>query len=103
MARTTLTLFNVYFFFLGLTSVLNISGTLNIVLPYMYMNAMPQTQNMPLRPVTDTDTERLVVVLSFAVECLHWNKQLPILMSWVRPDREILPRLSTNTSERSSL
>ena len=28
----------------------------------------------------------------------HWNTQLPILMSWVRPDREILPRPSTHTS-----
>ena len=32
----------------------------------------------------------------------HWNTQLPILMSWVRPDREILPRPSTHTSERST-
>ena len=37
----------------------------------------------------------------------HWNTQLPILMSWVRPNREIhpwvLPWPSTNTSERSTL
>ena len=26
----------------------------------------------------------------------HWNTQLPILMSWVRPDQEILPRPSTH-------
>ena len=32
----------------------------------------------------------------------HWNTQLPIFMSWVRPDREILPRPSTHTSERST-
>ena len=32
----------------------------------------------------------------------HWNTQLPILMSWVRPDREILPRPSTHTRERST-
>ena len=32
----------------------------------------------------------------------HWNTQLPILMSWVRPDREILPRPSKHTSERSA-
>ena len=29
----------------------------------------------------------------------HWNTQLPILMSWVRPDQEILTRPSTHTSE----
>ena len=33
----------------------------------------------------------------------HWNTQLPILMSWVRPDREILPWPSTHTSKRSTL
>ena len=33
----------------------------------------------------------------------HWNTQLPILMSWVRPDREIIPRHSTQTSIRSPL
>ena len=29
----------------------------------------------------------------------HWNTYLPILMSWVRPNREILPKPSTHTSE----
>ena len=33
----------------------------------------------------------------------HWNTQLPILIPWVRPDREILLRLSTHTSECSTL
>ena len=33
----------------------------------------------------------------------YWNTQLPILMSWVRSDREIIPRPSTHTSERSTL
>ena len=33
----------------------------------------------------------------------HCNTQLPILMSWVRPDREILPRPSTHTSESWAL
>ena len=33
----------------------------------------------------------------------HWNTQLLILMFWVRPDREILPWLSTHTSESSTL
>ena len=33
----------------------------------------------------------------------HWNTQLPILMSWVRPAWEILPWPSTHTSERSTL
>ena len=29
---------------------------------------------------------------------LHWNTQLPILLSWVRPDREIFPRASTHAA-----
>ena len=33
----------------------------------------------------------------------HWKTQLPLLMSWVRPDWEILPRPSTHTSECSTL
>ena len=33
----------------------------------------------------------------------HWNTQLPILMSWVRPDREIFLRPSTHTSERDAV
>ena len=33
----------------------------------------------------------------------HWNSQLPILISWVKPDREIFSRPSTHASERSSL
>ena len=34
---------------------------------------------------------------------LHWNTQLPLLMSWVRPDWEILPQSSKHTSKRSTL
>ena len=33
----------------------------------------------------------------------HWNTQLPVSKSWVRPEREILPWPSTHTSERSTL
>ena len=33
----------------------------------------------------------------------HWNTKLPILMSCVRPNREILPQPSTHTSEHSTL
>ena len=33
----------------------------------------------------------------------HWNTQLPILMSSIRPVREILPCPSIHTSERSTL
>ena len=43
---------------------------------------------------------RPVIVLSIDVErqiVIH-NSQLPILMSWVRPDRKILPRPSTHTA-----
>ena len=31
----------------------------------------------------------------------QWNTQLPILVSWARPDREILPRPSTHPSKRT--
>ena len=59
------------------------SGTLTNVLPRR--NVMPQTQNMTPHPVT-----------------------VPISMSWIRPDLEILRRPSTHTyththtSERST-
>ena len=33
----------------------------------------------------------------------HWNTQLPISIYWVRPDREILPRPSTHTSESDAV
>ena len=33
----------------------------------------------------------------------HWNTQLPILMSWVRPDREILHRPSTHIPANAQL
>ena len=32
----------------------------------------------------------------------HWNTQLPFLMSWVRPEWEMLPRSSTHPSKHST-
>ena len=84
---------------LGLISFLNIWGriatvpdcsrrTLTNVLPHR--NAIPQTQDMTPQSVT-------------VYRHRAWNTQLPISMSWVRPDREILPLPSTHTSECSTL
>ena len=46
-------------------------------------------------------------MLCIAYRCaIHWcgmNTRLAILMSWVRPDREILPRPYTHTGECSTL
>ena len=100
-----------FVFVFGLTSLLNIwghiatvpacsSGTLTNVLPHR--NAMPQTQGMKYHPVTvyrHGPTCRCVI---HWCGTSHWNTQLPILMSWVRPDREILPWSFTHTSERST-
>ena len=72
------------------------SGTLTDVL--LHRNAMPQTQDMAPHPVT---VYRRGADLSCFHWCgtSHWNTQLPILMSRVRPDLEILPRPSTHTSK----
>ena len=98
--------------YLGFTSPLNILGhiatvftcrscAMTNVLPHK--NAMPQTQDMTPHPVT---------VYRHPTDCrcaihrhgtLHWNTQLPILMSWVRPDREILPRRSPHTPANAQL
>ena len=91
---------------LGLMSLLNIwghiatvptcsIGTLINVVPHM--NSMPQTQDMTPHPVTLYRHR-----VDMALCATHWNTQLPILKSWVRTDREILPRPSTHTSERIS-
>ena len=60
------------------------SGTLTNVLPHR--NTMPQTQGMTPDPVT---VYRHGADLSL---CLG-NTRLPILMSWIRPNWEILPDL----------
>ena len=70
------------------------SGTLTNVLPHR--NAMPQT----CIHKQYIDTGRPVSVLSIGVER---HTGIPILMYWVRPDREILTLPSTHTSERSTL
>ena len=66
----------------GSTWLLNIQGHITTVATCssgtVTRNAMPQTQDM----TRGTS---------------HWNTQLPILMSRVRPDQEILPRPSTHT------
>ena len=98
---------------LGLTSLWNIwghittvpacsNGTLTNVLPHR--NAMPQTQDTTPQPVT-VYRHGADLSLCYPVWCgtSHWNTQLPILMSWVRPDREILPRPSTHTPANAQL
>ena len=97
---------------LGFSVVLNIWGhiatvptcssdTLTIVLPHR--NAMQQTQDMTPHPVT-VYGHRADLSLCYP---LMWNiileNKIPILLSWVRPDRKNLPWPSTHTSERSTL
>ena len=63
---------------------------------------MLQTQDMTPHPSQYTVTGPTYC----AIHCCgtsDWNTQLPILMFWVRPDREILPRPSTDASERSTM
>ena len=96
----------------GLTSLLNIwghiatvpgcnSGSLTNVLSHR--NAMPQTQVMTPHPVT-LYRHRANLSLCYP---LMWNATLEYTTTHfnvlVRPDQEILPRPSTNTSERSTL
>ena len=76
------------------------SGALTNVLPNR--NAMPQTQDMPSIPSQYTNMGPTCCVIN-RCGTSHWNTQLPILMSWVRPNQEILSRPSTRTSERSAL
>ena len=76
------------------------SGTLTNVLSQR--NAMLQTQNMTPTSPQYTDTGPTCRCAIHWCGTSHRNTQLPILMSWVRPDREILPQPSTHTSERST-
>ena len=55
-----------------------------------------------LIPLQYTDTGPTCSCTNHWCRTSYWNTQLPILMSRVRPDREILPRPSTYTSERST-
>ena len=50
-----------------------------------------------LTPSQYTDTGQTCRAIHWC-GLLHWNTQLPILMSQVRPDREILPQPSTHSS-----
>ena len=71
-----------------------IYGTLTTVQPHW--NAMPQRQDMTPIPVT---VYRHGPNLSFFVDwCwkFHWKLQIPTLMSWIKPDHEILSRPSTH-------
>ena len=54
-------------------------------------------------PSQYTDTEPTCRCAIHWCRTSHWNTQLPILMSWVRPDWGVLPRPSTHTSEHSTL
>ena len=74
------------------------SSTLSNVLPHK--NAKLQTQDMTSHPITVYRHMYRAVGLSFGMS--HWNRLLPILRSWVRPDQEILPQPSTHISERST-
>ena len=71
-----------------------VPGTLAYLLPHR--NNIRQTQEMTPHPVT---------VYKHSADLLMWNTQLPIVMSWVRPDQEILPclRPSTHTSEGDAI
>ena len=74
-------------------------ASLTNVLPHM-----PQTQDMtpPPPPSQYTDTVPICrcTIGIHRRGTSHWNTQLPILMSWVRPDREIsfpdLPQTPAN-------
>ena len=102
----------ILFVCLGLKSLLNIwvhittvpacrNGTLTNVLPHWY--AMPQTQDTTPTSSQYTDTWPTCRCAIHWCGTLHWKTQLPVLISWVRPDREILLRPSTHSSERSTL
>ena len=72
------------------------------MLPHRY--AMLQTQDM----TSHLDTvyrHRDELSLCYCHWCgmSHSNTQLPILMSCIRPDQEILPRPSPHTSQSSTL
>ena len=78
------------------------NGTLSNVLPHM--NVMPQTyMTRHPTPAQYADTGPTYHCAVHLCETSHWNTQLPILNSRVRPDQDILPRPSTHTSERSTL
>ena len=64
---------------------------------------MPQAQGMTPHPVT-VYRHRADLSLCYPYWCgtSHWNRQLPILMSSVRPDRGIFRRPSTLKSERAN-
>ena len=77
------------------------SGTLTNVVPHR--NAA-DTGDDPPPPCHSIQTQGLTCCYAIhwcGMSC--WNIQLPILMSWVRPYQEILPRPFTHTSERSIL
>ena len=57
---------------------------------------MPQTQDMSPTPSQYTGTGRTCGCDIHWCWRSQWNTQLPILMSWVRSDRKILPRPSTH-------
>ena len=77
------------------------SDTLTNVLPHR--NAMPQirTRHSTLSQYTDTGPTWRFAIHWFGTS--HWYTQIPIFKSWVRPDREIYPRLSTYTAANAQL
>ena len=96
----------------NLTLLLDIRGHIAIVAAYSsgtltgvlsQKNVMPQTQGMAPTPSQYTDTGRPFAMLSiYLCGTTHWSTHLPIIMFWVRPDRDILPDLQ-NTPANAQL
>ena len=97
--------FFVFLFVLGLTfsniwgHIMTVparsSDTLTNVLPHRHITWQPT-------PSQYKDTGSTCRCSIHWCGTSHWNTHLPILMSWVRPDRKILPWPSTHTSKCST-
>ena len=94
-------------FVLGLTALLNIWGniaTAVVLWPMCCHTGMPCCRHRTWHPTPSQYTATGPTCRSAIHWCgtSHWNRQLPILISWVRPDREILPRPFTHTGDHST-
>ena len=72
-----------------------------ILWPMCCHTEMPLTQDTTPHPVTIYRHGAYLSLCYPRCGTSHWNTQLPIFLSWVRPAREILPDLS-HTSEHST-
>ena len=79
------------------------SGTSTLINVLLRRNAMPQKQDMTPHPSQYTDIGPTFRCAIHWCGTSHCNTQQPILMSSVRPGREILPWPSTHSSECSTL